>query len=166
MLPNPSLVLVKTPLADQHQEEQREWEKTETVTLPSCDLDHVIVTGKEIYGMLYTQCANKDVWGTIAQDSREFISQSRSVVNILAKRFEMKKAADAHKRTMTAKTGTLDTVKMMNYKWSEDVFRSILSSVKVRTTVSSCSSTGLVAWLNASAKRWNSLSSLSCSARK
>ena len=110
-------------IADQHQEEQREWEKSETVTLPSCDLDHVIVTGKEIYGMLYTQCANKDVWGTIAQDSREFISQSRSVVNILAKRFEMKKAADAHKRTMTAKTGTLDTVKMMNYKWSEDVFR-------------------------------------------
>ena len=70
-------------IADQHQEEQREWEKSETVTLPSCDLDHVIVTGKEIYGMLYTQCANKDVWGTIAQDSREFINQSRSVVNIL-----------------------------------------------------------------------------------
>ena len=110
-------------IADQHQQEQRSWDKTETVLLPTCDLDHVIVTGKEVYGMLYTQCANNDHWAGFAQESREFITQSRSVVNILAKRFEMKKAADAHKRTMTAKTGTLDTVKMMNYKWSEDVFR-------------------------------------------
>ena len=110
-------------IADQHQKEPSRWETPQTVLLPTCDLDHVIVTGKEIYGMLYTQCANNPHWAKFAQESREFISNSRSVVNILAKRFEMKKAADAHKRTMIAKTGTLDTVKMMNYKWSEDVFR-------------------------------------------
>ena len=110
-------------IANQHRQEQRSWDKSETVTLPSCDLDHVIVTGKEIYSLLYTQCANDSHWAEFAQESREFINQSRSVVNILAKRFEMKKQADAHKRTMTAKTGVLDTVKMMNYKWSEDVFR-------------------------------------------
>ena len=110
-------------IAKDHQEEYSSYNQPETVLLPTCDLDHVIVTGKEIYSMLYTQCANNDHWAGFAQEAREFITQSRSVVNILAKRFEMKKAADAHKRTMTAKTGTLDTVKMMNYKWSEDVFR-------------------------------------------
>jgi len=110
-------------IAKDHQEEYGSYNQPETVLLPTCDLDHVIVTGKEIYSMLYTQCANNSHWAGFAQESREFITQSRSVVNILAKRFEMKKAADAHKRTMTAKTGTLDTVKMMNYKWSEDVFR-------------------------------------------
>ena len=39
------------------------------------------------------------------------------------KKFEMKKQPDAHKRVQISKTGTLDTVKMMNYKWPEDVFR-------------------------------------------
>ena len=35
----------------------------------------------------------------------------------------MKKSADAHKRSMIAKTGSLDTVKMMGYRWNEDIFR-------------------------------------------
>jgi len=43
--------------------------------------------------------------------------------NLLAKQFEMKKAADAHKRTTVAKTGVIDTVKMVNYKLTEDIFR-------------------------------------------
>jgi hypothetical protein len=43
--------------------------------------------------------------------------------NLLVKQFEMKKAADTHKRTMISKTGILDTVKMVNYKFSDDIFR-------------------------------------------
>ena len=43
--------------------------------------------------------------------------------NLLAKQFEMKKAADAHKRTTIAKTGVIDTVKMVNYKLTDDIFR-------------------------------------------
>ena len=43
--------------------------------------------------------------------------------NLLVKQFEMKKAADAHKRTVISKTGVLDTVKMVNYKFSDDIFR-------------------------------------------
>jgi len=43
--------------------------------------------------------------------------------NLLAKQFDMKKAADEHKRTVISKTGILDTVKMVNYKFSDDIFR-------------------------------------------
>ena len=43
--------------------------------------------------------------------------------SLLAKQFEMKKAADEHKRTTISKTGVIDTVKMVNYKLTEDIFR-------------------------------------------
>lgn len=43
--------------------------------------------------------------------------------SLLAKQFEMKKAADAHKRTMVSKTGVLDTVRMVNYKTTDDIFK-------------------------------------------
>jgi hypothetical protein len=39
--------------------------------------------------------------------------------------FNQKRSATAHKRARRAKTGVLDTVKMTNYKWSEDIFRQI-----------------------------------------
>ncbi len=54
---------------------------------------------------------------------KDFVSKSRPAVMTMVKAFEMKKSADAHKRVQISKSGVLDTVKMMNYKWSEDVFR-------------------------------------------
>ena len=50
-----------------------------------------------------------------------FASEQRTV-NYMVKQFEMKKAADEHKRTMITKSGRLDTVKMINHRWSEDIF--------------------------------------------
>ena len=63
----------------------------------------------EVLARQYTECD-------------EFMSSEKSTVNYLAKQFEMRKAADQHKRTMTSKTGRLDPVKMINYRWSEDIF--------------------------------------------
>ena len=42
--------------------------------------------------------------------------------NSTTQQFEMKKAADAFKRTQISKSGRLDTTKMINYRWSEDIF--------------------------------------------
>ena len=52
----------------------------------------------------------------------EYMLNEKSSVNYLSKQFEMRKAADIHKRTMTSKTGRLDPVRMINYRWSEDIF--------------------------------------------
>lgn len=52
----------------------------------------------------------------------QFMNSEKSTVNLLAKQFEMRKAADEHKRTMISKSGRLDPVKMINYRWSEDIF--------------------------------------------
>ena len=62
-------------------------------------------------------------------ETQKFIRSSNKSVAILVKQFEMKKAADAHKRSSTAKTGILDTVKMMKYRFDDDIF---LRSLTIR----------------------------------
>ncbi len=91
--------------------------------LPTVDLDKCIVGYRKIYRELFAHSASSEYWSRGVISTNEFVAKSRKVVNVLAKQFEMKKQADAHKRVQISKTGTLDTVKMMNYKWSEDVFR-------------------------------------------
>lgn len=91
------------------------------MTIERFDLAKTIIP----FGSVHRDLSN--AWGTerarLDEKTREFIAKSRPVVNVLAKQFEMKKSADAHRRTTIHKSGVLDTVKMMNYKWSEDIFR-------------------------------------------
>ncbi len=51
-----------------------------------------------------------------------FINKNKKTVNKMAQQFEMKKAADQFKRTRISKSGRLDTNKMVNYRWSDDIF--------------------------------------------
>ena len=52
----------------------------------------------------------------------KFMNSSKGTVMQMVQAFQMKQAADASKRTDIAKTGVLDTVGMMKYRWSEDIF--------------------------------------------
>ena len=52
----------------------------------------------------------------------EFHSSIKKNVNHMVKEFEQKKAAEAYARTTTSRTGKLDTVKMLNYRTTDDVF--------------------------------------------
>jgi len=55
-------------------------------------------------------------------ECHEFLNRTKSTVAQMVQHFQMKQAADADKRTEIAKTGVLDTVNMINYRWSEDIF--------------------------------------------
>lgn len=57
------------------------------------------------------------------KELREFLTESNPTINMMAKQFEMRKAADVAKRTSVSKTGVIDTVRMMNYKMTDDIFR-------------------------------------------
>ena len=63
-----------------------------------------------------TEVLRKQVWD-------EFHSSIKKNVNHMVKEFEQKKAAEAYARTTTSRTGKLDTVKMLNYRTTDDVFR-------------------------------------------
>ena len=52
----------------------------------------------------------------------EFMKKTAASVKYLVKEFEMRKAAAAHKRTTTSKTGVLDMKKIHSYKFCDDLF--------------------------------------------
>ena len=54
---------------------------------------------------------------------KDFKNQNKKTVMYLVKEFEMKKAATAHKRSSTDKTGTIDPLKLKDYKFSDDIFK-------------------------------------------
>lgn len=93
---------------------------------------YVVNAGQGAGGMRYERCLKAAL---------DFQKQSQKIVGNMVKRFEMRKAAEESKRAMTADTGILDTVKMINYRWSEDIF---LRS----TTVDEGQSHGLVMFVD------------------
>lgn len=60
----------------------------------------------------------------------KFIESSNKVVNILAQAFHAKKAAKEHHRSMIHRTGVIDTVRMMNYKINDDIFKRLKTTPK------------------------------------
>jgi hypothetical protein len=52
----------------------------------------------------------------------EFQNRTKATVAQMVQHFQMKQAADSDKRTDIAKTGILDPLTMINYRWSEDIF--------------------------------------------
>ena len=54
---------------------------------------------------------------------KDFKNSNKKTVMYLVKEFEMKKAATAHKRSTTDKTGTIDPLKLKDYKFSDDIFK-------------------------------------------
>jgi hypothetical protein len=62
-------------------------------------------------------------WNWIKQDFLKFKKDSTKTVMYLVKEFEMKKAATAYKRATTDKTGVIDSLKLKNYKFSDDIFK-------------------------------------------
>jgi len=65
----------------------------------------------------------KAYWNWIKQDFLKFKKDSSKTVMYLVKEFEMKKAATAHKRSTVDKTGVIDSLKLKNYKFSDDIFK-------------------------------------------
>ncbi len=56
-----------------------------------------------------------------------FEAETKRFVQIMAKEFEMKKAAWRSKRAQTARSGTLDVNKLYSYKYNDDIFKRFVS---------------------------------------
>ncbi len=97
------------------------------VGVPKLALDKVMIDWTELYGT-----GEKSVNGhySDAKTSLEtldevdrFLDESRKTCRSMAQEFLRKQNAVAFRRATIAKTGVLDMQKMVNYKWSEDIFR-------------------------------------------
>jgi hypothetical protein len=56
------------------------------------------------------------------KDYKAFIDETKKVTNLLAKEFEMRKAAFRTRRAQSARSGSLDVNKLYNYKFTDDIF--------------------------------------------
>ena len=101
-------------------------------SLPSCNLDKIIISYAEIQDLITqhratmpasTVATHDDLFARARKDYAKFAADSAPVVSLMAKQFDLRKAADAAKRTSVARTGVLDTVRMVNYKITDDIFR-------------------------------------------
>jgi len=97
------------------------------VTLPEINLEKTIVTPDT-----WVKCL-EDYWtehehfefAEIDAEWRKYKTQSLKEVNYLVKEFEMKKSASAYARTTVSKTGVLNTSKLFQYKYNDDIFKKI-----------------------------------------
>ena len=105
----------------------------EYATLPVADLDNIIIDYKEVHTLIrdHYEKIDRENEGHSTQikdstkDFVDFRNKNKKTVEYLAKEFEMKKAADAHSRTLTANSGIIDTSILHTYKYNEHIFKKI-----------------------------------------
>jgi len=97
-------------------------------TLPKMKVDEIVVSYKRIadiwekFEIENADRIKRNDNDEVRLEGEAFIRKSRPVVNHMVQQFMMKQAAEVAKKTEIAKTGILDTVSMINYRWSEDIF--------------------------------------------
>ena len=98
------------------------------LTFPKLNLDAVVVDHKKVHAELNSYYTSQD--GAIDAGTKllkKFKTANDKMVNYMVKEFEMKKAADIHRRAYNSKKGTLDMNKIHAYKYSENLFQQITS---------------------------------------
>lgn len=96
------------------------------VDMPNADLDTFVEDYTkalpDIYEMINTKLTTEQRF-EILTDAKKWLNNSNKVVNQMSAEFARKQSATAFRKQQFAKTGILDMQKMVNYKWSEDIFR-------------------------------------------
>ena len=110
---------------------------TESVyaSVPEVNLDNIIISHTQVRDELsehfnsLLQPTEDREWtanySKVDGEYRSFKNSAKKEVSYLVKEFECKKAADNYARSSTSRTGVLDTKKLHQYKFSEDIFRRI-----------------------------------------
>ena len=73
-----------------------------------------------------------EFYNDLRAECKKYVSSCNPVVAYLAKEFEMRKAADEHRRSSSARTGVINVGKLHAYKYEEDLFlrKAILPDAK------------------------------------
>ena len=100
------------------------------VEVPNMDIDRIIVSNSESSEQIksYFDLQEKvipECYESVDNQYSQFKKSTQKEVSYLIKEFECKKSADSYRRTLTAKTGSLDTTKLHTYKFNDDIFKKI-----------------------------------------
>ena len=98
------------------------------LTFPKLNTDSFIIDYKKVHkeiGEYYVTQEGATEYGRTLL--KKFKSANEKMISYMVKEFEMKKAADIHRRAYNSKKGTLDMNKIHAYKYSENLFQQITS---------------------------------------
>ena len=78
---------------------------------------------KEFQSSLEEYPHSTDTLANSREYTQKFFDHNKNVINYMAKEFDMRKAADAYKKSMSAKTGEIDMSKIHQYLLKDDIFK-------------------------------------------
>ena len=113
---------------------EHEYHESRYVEVPDVDLKHVIIDPKTVnskaqqYWSEYVNPINPELsldWTVADQNYSNFKKDCTREVSYLQKEFELKKSAAAYARESISKTGVLDTAKLHQYLYNEDLFKKV-----------------------------------------
>ena len=86
---------------------------------------HVILQGRQDHVKRLDGLGYGDIFAKAASGYDDFMSQTKQVVNAMAKEFEMRKAAFRSVRARTSTKGSLDVNKLHSYKYDDQLFKQV-----------------------------------------
>jgi len=123
---------------------------------PNPILKNIITPAKKVQELLTEAFNKQEVDGYFEKTFKEsnyndFKKKNDKFVALLAKEFEMKKAAKVYGKRRTANTGDLDINKIASYKFNDDIFKKMMIIPKGK-------SHGLILLLDYSGSMWDNIS--------
>jgi hypothetical protein len=116
------------------------------VTLPEPNLKNIITPAKRVHELLSEFYSSTDTNELL----NKFKSRNERFVSLLAKEFEMKKAASCYAKAKTSNTGDIDVSKIYKYKFDDTIFKKMMRIPKGK-------SHGLILLLDKSGSMSNNL---------
>jgi hypothetical protein len=93
--------------------------------IPKVNLDNLITPAKIVHRSLTEYYVNERPLGldSLNEDVKKFKTKNDRYISLLAKEFEMKKAARSYSKAKVATTGDIDISKIYKYKVDDNIFR-------------------------------------------
>ena len=101
------------------------------VTLPKANYSNIITPAKRVQELLSEYYNQRIEDGGLSEEKvkeyvNEFKSKNERYISLLAKEFEMRKAAKSFSKTKISDTGDIDVNKLSSYKFDDNIFRKVM----------------------------------------
>jgi hypothetical protein len=101
------------------------------VTLPKANYSNIITPAKRVQELLTEYYNQRIEDGGLSEEKvkeyvNEFKSKNERYISLLAKEFEMRKAAKSFSKTKISDTGDIDVNKLSSYKFDDNIFRKVM----------------------------------------
>lgn len=101
------------------------------VTFPKAHLDKVITPYKKVHSLMeesWKQQLESNLFteGDVQKLIRDFKNKNEKYISLLAKEFEMKKAAKSFAKAKISDTGDIDINKIATYQFDDNIFRKVM----------------------------------------